>query len=345
MHTRRLRLISVLSFLFLALAELIQAQTPLRLEPVSPCRLVDTRPQNGGSGPIGAGFTQNFNLPQLAELGKFCPAFSLSAAAAYSLNVTLVPVNGGPVAYLTIWPTGETQPVVSLMNSLDGRIKANAAIVPAGASGQVSVYVTNTTNVLLDINAYFDSASDDAALAFFPLTPCRVVDTRTGNGGPLQGGVERDFPMQGTCNIPATAKAYSLNLTVVPVNDAPVSYLTTWPFGSGRPVVSTLNDLTGTIVANAAVVPAGTSGEIAAYASTGAPRICWSTSTVTSRPPVPLFDPLVALSPHAVPHPQHAQNRRLIQWNSSGGYRGQPVRNTEPGAGICAECPAGRTGG
>src|SRR5580658_3687491 len=176
MHTRRLRLISVLSFIFLALAELAYAQTPLRLEPVSPCRLVDTRTQNGGSGPIQGGTAQNFNLPQLAELGKFCPAFSLSAAAAYSLNVTLVPVNGGPVAYLTIWPTGETQPVVSLMNSLDGRIKANAAIVPAGASGQVSVYVTNTTNVLLDINAYFDSASDDAALAFFPLTPCRVVD-------------------------------------------------------------------------------------------------------------------------------------------------------------------------
>ncbi len=76
------------------------------------------------------------------------------------MNVTLVPVNGGPVPYLTIWPTGETQPLVSLMNS-DGRVKANAAIVPAGTSGEVSVYVTNTTNVLIDIDAFFDAASDD----------------------------------------------------------------------------------------------------------------------------------------------------------------------------------------
>ena len=31
---------------------------------------------------------------------------------------------------------GQTQPIVSTMNSLDGRIKANAAIVPAGASAR-----------------------------------------------------------------------------------------------------------------------------------------------------------------------------------------------------------------
>jgi hypothetical protein len=42
------------------------------------------------------------------------------------------------------------------MNSTDGRIKANAAIVPAGApSGSVSVYVTDTVDVVLDIDGYF----------------------------------------------------------------------------------------------------------------------------------------------------------------------------------------------
>ena len=38
-----------------------------------------------------------------------------------------------------------------------------------------------------------------------------------------------------------------------------------WPTGQPQPVVSTLNNLTGTIVANAAIVPAGTGGEITAY--------------------------------------------------------------------------------
>lgn len=51
----------------------------------------------------------------------------------YSLNVTVVPQ--GPLGYLTIWPEGEGQPDVSTMNSPDGRIKANAAVVPGGVSG------------------------------------------------------------------------------------------------------------------------------------------------------------------------------------------------------------------
>ena len=42
-----------------------------------------------------------------------------------------------------------------------------------------------------------------------------------------------------------------------------MGYLTVWPQGDPKPVVSTSNNLTGTIVANAAIVPAGTGGEIA----------------------------------------------------------------------------------
>ncbi len=250
------------------------AQTPLRLVPIPPCRLVDTRPKNGGGGPITGGSFQTFNLPTLAEMGKFCPAFSLTSAVAYSLNVTLVP--SAPVGYLTIWPTGESQPLVSLMDSPDGRTKANAAIVSAGSGGAVNVFVSDTSNVVLDINGYFDDASDGSALAFFPLTPCRVADTRKNNfpqglGAPsLQGGVERDFPVQSnpSCVIPSTALAYSFNFTAVPASGQSLGFLTVWPTGQTRPLVSTLDDPTGTVVANAAIVPAGApKGEIAVYPS------------------------------------------------------------------------------
>ena len=105
----------------------------LRFTAVTPCRLVDTRTGNGGGGPIQSGTYQTFDLPQLAQT-KGCA--DLSSAASYSLNVTLVPQGGHPVSYLTIWPAGLAQPLISTMNSLDGRIKANAAIVPAGASRQ-----------------------------------------------------------------------------------------------------------------------------------------------------------------------------------------------------------------
>ena len=228
---------------------------------VTPCRLIDTRLTGG---PIQGGTYRNFPIPQ--EGGCNIP----DTAAAYSLNVSVVPQ--GPLGYLTIWPTDESRPVVATLNSLDGRIKADAAIVPAGTSGAVSVYVTQTANVVLDINGYFAPVSG-STLAFYPLTPCRIADTRKTNfpqglGAPfLPGQQERDFPILNatTCNIPASAAAYSLNFSVVPHGG--LGYMTVWPTGQPRPLVSTLNDVPGTIIANAAIVPAGASGEVSVFPS------------------------------------------------------------------------------
>jgi YVTN family beta-propeller protein len=237
----------------------IAGPEPLQFVAVTPCRLVDTR-QTGG--PIQGGNTRTFPVQQ--EGGCNIPA----DAAAYSLNVSVVPQ--GPLGYLTIWPAGQSQPGVSTLNSLDGRIKADAAIVPAGVSGAVNVYVTNTTNVILDIDGYFAPLSS-STLAFYPLPPCRVADTRNGSypqglGPPyLPGGQERDFPILNatSCNIPSDAAAYSLNFSVVPHGS--LFYMTVWPTGQTRPTVSTLNDIPGTIIANAAIVPAGTGGEVSVY--------------------------------------------------------------------------------
>ncbi len=235
--------------------------------PLTPCRVVDTRNPNGTfGGPAITGQTSR-QFP-LAQSGNPCniPA----SAMAYSLNVTVVP--SGRLGYLTIWPTGQGQPSVSLMNSLDGRIKANAAIIPAGTpNGSVTVYVTATTNVVLDIDGYFE-ASTGSTLEFYPLTPCRVLDTRNPDGhlgGPfLSQGAERDFPVPESSCIPhgVTPAAYSFNITVAPHPAGQrLGFLTVWPAGEQQPTVSTLNNPTGTNVANAAIVPAGTDGAIAVY--------------------------------------------------------------------------------
>ncbi|HEY1732062.1 MAG TPA: YncE family protein [Terriglobales bacterium] len=237
---------------------------PLQFMPVTPCRLVDTRSAPGPfGGPAIAGSTwRSFALPQS---GCSIPA----AAAAYSLNVTAIP--RGPLGYLTIWPTGEAQPSVSTLNSPDHRVKANAAIVYAGSGGAVSVYVSDTTDLILDMDGYFQPASEQT-LQFYPLTPCRVFDTRTQEGhlgGPyLHGTQERDFPvLWSNCQIPDNAQAYSLNFTAVPWQGRPLGYLTVWAAGGSQPGVSTLNNPTATVVANAAIVPAGVGGAIAVYPS------------------------------------------------------------------------------
>jgi hypothetical protein len=49
------------------------------------------------------------------------------------------------------------------------------------------------------------------------------------------------------------------------VGGQPLGYLTVWPAGQPQPTVSTLNNPTATIVANAAIVPSGTSGALAVY--------------------------------------------------------------------------------
>ncbi len=235
----------------------------LRFVPVTPCRVVDTRQVEGAFGgpSMADNSVRSFVIPQS---GCGIPA----AAQAYSLNVTVVPE--GPLPFLTLWPTGQPQPFVSTLNSFGGIVVANAAIVPAGTGGAVSVYATKATDVILDINGYFDTSSGPTSYLFFPTTPCRVADTRgaTGQfGGPsMSGGESRDFPIPlGPCAVPASARAYSLNATVVP--GGYLGYLTTWPTGLTLPNVSTLNSWTGKVAANAALVPAGSNESISVFVS------------------------------------------------------------------------------
>jgi hypothetical protein len=210
---------------------------------------------------MAGGMTRTFNLAQ-----SVCgiPV----GAAAYSLNFTVVPPAGGPAANLTTWPaTQPSMPNVSTLN-YSNFIVANAAIVPAGTNNAIDVFVNYPTDVLFDTNGYFSTST--AGLRFYPVTPCRIADTRSGAGftgqfGPptMAGGATRTFALPvSSCGVPSGASAYSLNFTAIPPGGGPAANLTTWPAGgTSMPNVSTLNYY-GSVVANAAIVPAGTNGAI-----------------------------------------------------------------------------------
>ena len=233
----------------------------LHFVPITPCRIADTRNANGplGGPSLAARATRNFNVAGACQM----PA----NAAAYSLNVTVVP--RGALGYVSIWPGGQTQPVVSTLNSLDGRVKANAAIIPAGARGSVDVFATDNTDVILDVNGVFVPAgSSEKGQSFYPLTPCRVLDTRVRSDGPLTPLTNRGVNVifAGGCGVPQSAAATVLNVTAVPKQT--LGYLTLWSGGSQpRPVVSTLNAVTGTVTANMAIVPTGFDRTISAFAT------------------------------------------------------------------------------
>ena len=61
----------------------------------------------------------------------------------------------GSLGYLTLWPDGQQQPVVSTLNATDGSITNNMAIVPAGNQGQIDAYANGLTQLILDISSYF----------------------------------------------------------------------------------------------------------------------------------------------------------------------------------------------
>jgi hypothetical protein len=113
-------------------------------------------------------------------------------------------------------------------------------------------------------------------LPFVPITPCRVADTRgngfTGTYGPpsMAGGASRNFTISTQCGIPAGAVAVSFNFTVW--NTLSYGDLKVYPTAGTVAAVSTLNWNPGVLaLANAAVVPLGTSGQITTVNESGSP--------------------------------------------------------------------------
>lgn len=122
---------------------------PLRFYPVIPCRVSDSRNAAGpfGGPALAAASTRAYTVPS-GNCNIPAPA------RAYSMNATVVPT-AGPLAFLTLWPVGQSQPVVSTLNSFDASVVANALLLPAGTNGAINAYVTNLTDLILDINGYF----------------------------------------------------------------------------------------------------------------------------------------------------------------------------------------------
>jgi hypothetical protein len=85
-------------------------------------------------------------------------------------------------------------------------------------------------------------------LAFYTLSPCRLLDTRN-PAGPLGGpalaggGAQRTFALTGVCGVPADARALAVNLTVV--NPAAAGDLRLFPGDQPTPIASALNFAAG----------------------------------------------------------------------------------------------------
>jgi hypothetical protein len=114
--------------------------------PLTPARLLDTRV--AGQGPCVAGGSPR----QLTVTGV--GGVPPTGVGAVAVNVAVAdPTNAG---YLTVWPTGVSQPVTSNMNFATGQTISNTVLAKVGANGQISIAnAIGCAQVIIDVQGWY----------------------------------------------------------------------------------------------------------------------------------------------------------------------------------------------
>ena len=120
------------------------------------------------------------------------------------------------------------------------------------------------------------TSSGDRAI-FEPITPTRILDTRDGTGtvggatAPIGPSGAIDVAVTGVAGIPADATAVVMNVTYTEATAA--GFITVWPSGLPRPVVSNLNTMPGGTQPNLVTVKLGTTGKVSIFNSAGTTHV------------------------------------------------------------------------
>jgi hypothetical protein len=207
--------------------------------------------------------------------GKQVPAHStihlslaqLNAPASFvdavQLNVTATRAHSS--GYITVYPDGTTRPTVSTLNFATSQTVANEVTATAGSNGVVDFYNGSSAPVDLIVDTFGQEVRNVGASTYVPVSPVRVLDTRSGLGAPkakVPAGGSITLPVAGANGVPTDAAGAVLNIATT---DATTSgYLTVYGDGATRPGTSNSNWSGGTTVSNLAVVHM-TDGKIVLY--------------------------------------------------------------------------------
>jgi len=227
---------------------------------VSPYRAVGTLQS-------GASITANSSLPVTVTGGS-----TGVPASATAVVVNLTEAGATAPSFLTAYGAGRSLPTVSNLNFTTGEVRANRATVPVGTNGQIEIYNhSGSVDVDVDIDGYYTSAGGTGSV-FVPITPYRVTDTRVPTDGtPISGNTSETFNLSATGSpIPAAATAVAANFSVVS-GDAS-GYATVYPTSdTAAPTASDLNWTANEVVPNFTIADTNGTGNVAVYASAGAP--------------------------------------------------------------------------
>lgn len=122
----------------------------------------------------------------------------------------------------------------------------------------LGVWLITVSNAMAQIG----SLSSD--LVFTPITPCRIVDTRSA-GGVIPAGNSRvfkgwaaNYTAQGgksdNCGLPQTTDIAALAVNMLVIVPAAEGWIAAWPTGTSMPLVSNLNYKANDVLANSAIL-------------------------------------------------------------------------------------------
>ena len=201
-----------------------------RFESLTPTKWVDTAAGLNAAGRMRKNQTITMNA-YTAGIGV------PTTAKAVVVNIAgVLPDTNG---YLTAYPCGITRPIVSNLNPRVGQTTQNLAIVPLSASGSMCLYAKEAMHVRVDVMGYMTTSGTGTLT---PTAPTRVVDTRDlyrpemnlgTSGSMLAANALKSVTLAGQRGIPSSARALSLNITVVTPSSS--GYLTVWECGTQPP--------------------------------------------------------------------------------------------------------------
>jgi hypothetical protein len=120
--------------------------------PITPCRLIDTRPAPNRVGPHGAFGVNDTKTIQARGANGNCTI--TNTAVGLSLNVTAVGATAP--TFLTIWPNGSRPEASSLNPFPDQPPTPNAVNTNLAPTGAFNIYnLAGAVNVIVDVNGYY----------------------------------------------------------------------------------------------------------------------------------------------------------------------------------------------
>ena len=186
-------------------------------------------------------------------------------AGATAVTGNLTVTGQSSLGYLYVGPNATNNPTSSTLNFPLKDDRANGVTVALSGTGTLSAtYIPATSpanaHVIFDVTGYF--TPDSSGATYVPLTPSRILDTRsdTGLSGVFSSHAARTFGVTGHGGVPTNATAVTGNLTVTAQTSG--GYLYIGPNATNNPTSSTLNFPVKDDRANGVTVALGTGGTL-----------------------------------------------------------------------------------